>query len=69
MRSATEAATSSALSLLQLGEAADAFGVSPIAVPALSVAQDSSTANRSPARDHPPAARRRLAKRPLPSLS
>ena len=32
-------------------------------------AQDSSTANRSPARDHPPAARRRLAKRLLPSLS
>ena len=30
MRSAMEAATSSALSLLQLGEAADAFGVSPI---------------------------------------
>ena len=35
MSSVTEAATSSALSLLQLGRAADVLGVSPIAVPAL----------------------------------
>ena len=34
-RSATEAATSSAQTLLQLSQAADVFGDSPIAVPAL----------------------------------
>jgi len=39
MSSATEAATSSAFSLLQLGQAADVLGVSPIAVPALSAAR------------------------------
>jgi len=39
MGSATETATSSALSLLQLGQAADVLGVSPIAVPALSAAR------------------------------
>jgi len=35
MSSVTEAATSSALSLLQLGQAADVLGETPIAVPAL----------------------------------